>query len=94
MKRTALAMAILFSLAGPAPVLAEAPAVSVKPLEVQVVPAGVESAVQQAAEAMPSAAVAAGAEAVQQQMMPETVPTADTIVTMDTATAPVFRTGA
>lgn len=71
-------MAILFSLAGPAPVLAEAPAVSVKPLEVQVVPAGVESAAQQAAEAMPSAAVAAGAGAVQQQMTPETAPTADT----------------
>ena len=64
MKHTTLAIAILFSLTGPAPVLAEVPAVTVKPLAMEVIPLDVEAATQQALEALP--ATAAGAEPVQQ----------------------------
>ena len=47
MKSTILAANILFFLAGPASVLAEAPAVTVKPLAVEVVPINIESTTQQ-----------------------------------------------
>ena len=49
MKSTILAAAILFSLAGPVSVLAEAPAVIVKPYAAKVMPIDVEATAQQAA---------------------------------------------
>jgi hypothetical protein len=72
MKRTTLTITILFSLTGPVSVAAEVPAVTVNPLAVEVVPAAVESAAQQAVEALPTAATAAGAGLVQPQPIPET----------------------
>ncbi|MGB5541260.1 MAG: hypothetical protein WBO37_14325, partial [Gammaproteobacteria bacterium] len=86
MKRTTLAIAILFSLAGPAPVLAEVPAVTVKPLTVEVIPLDVEVATQQALEALP--ATAAGAEAVQQPSV-EATPAAAAAIDTATAAEPV-----
>ena len=72
MKRTTLTIAILFSLAGPAAVVAEVPAVTGIPMAVEVVPADVESAVQQAVEALPADAPAAGAGLVQQPSVADT----------------------
>lgn len=59
MKQTTLALAILFSLSGVTAVQAEAPPVTVQPLELEVVPAAVESAAQQVMEALPAAAATA-----------------------------------
>ena len=53
MKSTILAAAILFSLTGAVPVLAEAPAPTVKPLAVAVVPIDVEATAQQAGAETP-----------------------------------------
>jgi hypothetical protein len=79
MKSTILAAAILYSLAGPAAVFAEAPAVTVKPFAVKVVPADIEPAAQQAvAEKLPEAA-APVSELTEQQAVAEIL--SDTAVT-------------
>ena len=75
MKHTALKVTILFSLVGPVSVMAESPADRVNPVAVEAAPAEVEVAAQQAVEALPTAAPAAGAGQVQQQSVPEAAAT-------------------
>jgi hypothetical protein len=73
MKSTMLTAAILFSLAGPAPVLAEAPAQTVKPLAVAVVPVDVESTEQQAGAETLLEAAAPVTELAEQQAVADTL---------------------
>lgn len=62
MKRTTLALAILFSLAGTTAVQAETPMVTVQPLELEVVPATAEAAAQEVVEAVTDTAAAVQAQ--------------------------------
>jgi len=72
MKSTILAAAILISLAGPVSVLAEAPAVIVKPYAAKVVPIDVESTVQQTVVETTAEAEAPLGELSEQQAVVET----------------------
>ena len=72
MKSTILAVAILFSLAGPSSVLAETSAVTVKPLAVEAAPIDVESTVQQAVAEIPPEAEAPVTELTEQQAITKT----------------------
>lgn len=67
MKSTILAATILLSLGGPTPVLAEAPAVTVKPFTAKVVPTDAGSSMQQVAPETPAEAEVPVSELSEQQ---------------------------
>jgi hypothetical protein len=73
MKSTILAAAILCSLTGALPVLAEAPAPTVKPLAVAVVPIDVEATAQQAVAETPSETAAPVSELAEPQALAGTL---------------------
>jgi len=97
MKSTIIAAVMLFSLAGPLSVLAEAPAVTVKPFVAKVVPIDAESTAQQAVAETPAEAQAAVGELSEQQAVAETfsaaaAPTGDPAESQQMSAEPAVAT--